>query len=309
MERARGEAQSTAGSLQSLCWGSSAAGGLASAYFSGSLVQDFGTRAVFLGTALFPLLTAAVAPLVRDSAVPRVPHSSPGGAAPAHGAAEGVRDQALRLWSVARQRAVWAPALFIFLWQATPSAESAFFFYTTDVLKFEPEFYGRVRLATSLAMLLGVGLYNGRLKAVPLKTIFLWTSVLGAGLSMTKLVLVYNVNREWGVSDQWFALCDSALLTVLGQVAFMPTLVLAARICPEGVEATLFAALMSVFNAAGVAGGALGAGLTSALGVDATHFENLGLLVTICNLSQLVPLPFLYLLDGVGDGGDRKSVV
>lgn len=45
---------------------------------------------------------------------------------------------------------------------------------------------------------------------------------------MTKLVLVYNLNRDWGVSDQWFAICDSALLTVLGQVAFMPTLVLGA---------------------------------------------------------------------------------
>lgn len=31
--------QSTAGSLQSLCWGSAAVGGIVSAYFSGSLVQ------------------------------------------------------------------------------------------------------------------------------------------------------------------------------------------------------------------------------------------------------------------------------
>ena len=33
------------------------------------------------------------------------------------------------------------------------------------------------------------------------------------------------------------------------QVAFMPTLVLAAQLCPAGVEGTLFATLMSVFNA------------------------------------------------------------
>lgn len=64
---------------------------------------------------------------------------------------------------------------------------------------------------------------------------------------------------------------------------------------------------MSIFNAAGVAGGALGAGLTSALGVDATHFENLGLLVTICNIGQLIPLAFLGLLDGVGEGGGDAS--
>eukprot|EP00775_Hariotina_reticulata_P012361 gene12361-12496_t len=46
VERARGEPAETAGSLQSLCWGSSAVGGIASAYFSGSLVQAYGSQAV-----------------------------------------------------------------------------------------------------------------------------------------------------------------------------------------------------------------------------------------------------------------------
>lgn len=44
VERARGEPQSTSGSLQSLCWGSSAIGGVMSAYFSGSLVDTYGVR-------------------------------------------------------------------------------------------------------------------------------------------------------------------------------------------------------------------------------------------------------------------------
>ena len=59
-------------------------------------------------------------------------------------------------------------------------------------------------------------------------------------------------NRELGISDKFFSLGDSVILTVLGQLAFMPILVLAARICPPGVEATLFAGLMSIFNAGGV---------------------------------------------------------
>lgn len=39
-----------------------------------------------------------------------------------------------------------------------------------------------------------------------------------------------------------------AVLAVLGNLSFMPVLVLAARICPPGVEATLFATLMSIIN-------------------------------------------------------------
>jgi hypothetical protein len=44
VERARGESQGTSGSLQSLCWGSSAIGGIVSAYFSGYLVDNYGVR-------------------------------------------------------------------------------------------------------------------------------------------------------------------------------------------------------------------------------------------------------------------------
>lgn len=55
----------------------------------------------------------------------------------------------------------------------------------------------------------------------------------GTGLGLTQLMLVTGFNRQLGLSDELFALADTALLTVLGQVAFMPLLVLAARICPQ----------------------------------------------------------------------------
>ena len=94
------------------------------------------------------------------------------------------------------------------------------------------------------------------------------------------------------------------MLTVLGQIAFMPTLVLAARLCPPGIEGTLFATLMSIFNGAGALGAELGALLTSVLGITENNFDRLGLLVIICNLSSLISLPFLSLL---GDEGDKEE--
>ena len=88
----------------------------------------------------------------------------------------------------------------------------------------------------------------------------------------------------------------------------MPTLVLAAAICPPGVEAALFAALMSVFNASSAASSALGGGLAALLGVTAENFDHLPQLVAICSLSSLVALPFLSLLDDVaGEGGGKNQ--
>ena len=76
----------------------------------------------------------------------------------------------------------------------------------------------------------------------------------------------------------------------------MPVLVLAAKLCPEGMEATLFATLMSISNGGSVIGGLIGAGLTQVFGITKDTFDNLAILIILCNLSSLLPLPLLGLL-------------
>lgn len=76
----------------------------------------------------------------------------------------------------------------------------------------------------------------------------------------------------------------------------MPVLVLAARLCPEGMEATLFATLMSVSNGGSVVGGLIGAGLTQLLGITKDSFDNLASLIILSTLSSLLPRPLLGLL-------------
>lgn len=124
---------------------------------------------------------------------------------------------------------------------------------------------------------------------------------MGTAPGSTQLLLVSRMNLELGISDKVFALTDTAVLTVLGEVSFLPVLVLAAKICPEGVEATFFAALMSLFNAGGVTSEFLGAGLTKSLGVTADNFDNLFLLLSICLVTGLLPLAAINLIDEVKD--------
>lgn len=350
VERARGESQAMAGSLQSLCWASSATGGIVSAYFSGALVESYGSRFVFGITALLPLMTSAVGALVREDPVDHSPSldlvltsiaykeknaqnerdlenrkvsqngkngynpvsedgdvlvSGNGNIAVSEngkktvgegGLVESIRIQMVFLWETVKQPTIFLPTLFIFLWQATPRSDTALFYFLTNQLGFGPEFLGRVNLVTSVASLVGVGLYNTFLKEVRLQKVFFWTSILGTTIGLTQLLLVTGINRDLGISDQYFAIGDSLVLTVLGQASFMPVLVLAARLCPPGVEATLFATLMSVSNGGGVVGGILGASLTHFLGVTSTQFDNLPLLIVICNVSSLWPLFLLKLL-------------
>ena len=150
----------------------------------------------------------------------------------------------------------------------------------------------------------------------------------GAALSATQLALVTGASRAAGIPDSVFLLADTAVLAALGQAAFLPVLVLAARLCPPGVEATLFAALMSVLNAGSAVGSAAGGALTAVLGVGVKsaaagaavaavsssttpfgpEWNNLPLLVGLCAAGSLAPLALLGLVpEGVSGAEGEKE--
>jgi folate/biopterin transporter len=248
-----------------------------------------------------PLLTSAAAglvheePLIHDHVISDFPNlDAPKG--PVMTFLDISNSQLGFLWETVKEPSIFLPTMFIFLWQATPISDTAMFFFMTNKLGFGPEFLGRVKLVTAVASLVGVGVYNSYLQDVPLRTVFFWTIVMGTVLGLTQLLLVTGINQSLGISNEWFSIGDSLVLTVLGQVSFMPILVLAARLCPPGVEATLFATLMSISNGGAVLGGLTGAALTQLLGVTSENFQNLALLLVLCNVSSLLPLPFLGLL-------------
>ena len=159
VERARGESQSTSGSLQSLCWGSSAFGGVVSAYFSGSFVDTYGVRFVlqltnlirvdesswcvysslircslkcrfvFGVTALLPLMTSTVAVLVNEERLP-LEERSVSLSVSSSELIERSKQRIMQIWNSVKQPSIFLPTLFIFLWQATPQSDSAMFFFT-----------------------------------------------------------------------------------------------------------------------------------------------------------------------------------
>jgi folate/biopterin transporter len=301
-----------AGGLQSLCWGSAALGGLISAYFSGSLLEIMGPREVFQITAVLPLLVATIALFVDEK--PVWEQSKLHDASALHGVegvkpvqADGIQEQVSALWSAIKQPAIWRPALFIFLWQSTPTGDSAMLYFMTNDLGFGPEFLGRARLISAASTLVGVWGYQKFLRSVPIKDILFWTTVASAPLGMIQLLLITHANRDIGIPDGAFILGDDVVLSILGEFAFLPTLVLAARLCPPGVEAVLFATLMSIFNGASTVGTEVGAALTKYLSITESNFDNLALLNVICSLSCLYPLVFIGWLDDVGGKSEEEQ--
>ncbi len=319
VQRARLEPEGDAGSLQSFSWIASSIGAIMSAYLSGYLLEHFGAKFVFEITAILPLLVGISAFAIADPPMSTVYIVAPDKSATNLGSVTpATLSRNSQLWmslkfnfSQLRQaftnKAIWLPTLFLFIWQATPSSDTAFFYFTTNELKFNPEFLGTIKFFASWAGLLGVWLFQRFFKAVPTRKIFFWTTIISTVLGLTSLLLVTHTNRALGIDDRWFSLGDSLILTVAGRIAFMPVLVLAARLCPEGIEATLFALLMSVINISALCSFQLGAVLTHFLGVTESNFDNLWILITIANISSLLPLPFLKWLPDEKNGKLHQS--
>jgi folate/biopterin transporter len=297
--------QAVAGGLQSLCWGAAATGGLLSAYFSGSLLTVMSTRDVFGITAFLPLLVAIIALQMNEEPVTKTLQEEEDSDS-SSSLVEGVQKQVSALWDAFSQPSIWRPSLFIFLWQSTPTADGAFFFFLSNDLGLGPEFMGRVRLVSSLATLVGVWLYNQYFKRVAIKDILFWSTLASFPLGLLPVLLITHANRAIGIPDQALIYGDDVVLAALGEIAFLPTLVLAARLCPPGIEAVLFATLMSIFNFASTVGTEIGAALTKAFGISENNFDNLALLTVLCNLTSLYPLLFIGWLDKVGDVSEEE---
>ena len=92
------------------------------------------------------------------------------------------------------------------------------------------------------------------------------------------------------------AISDSIILSLLGQFLLLPSVVLAARICPDGVEGSLYATMMSISNLAGVLSSEWGSVLANVYGVNKNNFGNFWKLIVLCNLIDLIPIASVALI-------------
>ena len=288
--------QNTAGALQSICWSSSSIGGIISAYFAGYLLQNYGTTVVFSLTSLIPLIMSGTAGLINEKQYEDsiVTHKS-------------LKEQGSNIWKALSEKSILYPFIFLIIWNATPSSGSTLFYFEVNKLGFQPEFFGQLGLISSISSLIGILLYNQKLKTVPLRTLFKWTCIMGTILGMSPIMLITHFNRVIGLPDTWFAILDDIVLSVFGQITFMPILVLAAKICPVGVEAMLYATIMSANNLSGSVGRLLGGLLTQLLGITNDNFTNLSSLILLTNLSGLIPLLFLNFIPEENINQDKKN--
>lgn len=255
----------------------------------GWLAAHASYRAIFLLAAAFPLLTAASAAWIDEPGVGGVPETAARGWA-------GLR-------TLARDPRAWAVAAAIFLWDFCPFLGTAQFYYQSGALGLSPVFIGALSTAGGAAGVAGAALF-ARLSAAPGGTerVARWSILVGGPLS---LLYVFYVGR-------WSVLLLTVLFAASGVAFRLAWMDLAARACPDGAEATAFAAFMAVFNlaaaASNAAGGALYERLAAGRGAYAA-MTALSLAGTACTFACWPLLRYALARDRTATTSARASVI
>jgi predicted MFS family arabinose efflux permease len=155
-------------------------------------------------------------------------------------------------------REIWVAAGFIFFFWFSPSFGPAFLYYQTDTLNFSQQLIGRLAALGAVSGVAGALLYAPLSRRLPLRQIM--HAAIALGVVSTLAYLLYR-----GITSAVIITVVFGAVSMIINLAFLD---LAAKSCPPHVEATFFAALMSILNGAVKLSENVGARLYEAVGYE-----------------------------------------
>lgn len=186
---------------------------------------------------------------------------------------------------------------------------AAFFFYTDDAEAypegphFSPFFYVTVLgVVGTLLTVVGVALYNLCLTRWRFRSILLLSNVVYIALSLPNVFFYLRWNVGW-LPDPLFVVGNEVLLVVCGVWTMMPCSIMMLQLCPEGLEATVYALLAGSSNLGSALSQYFGAFLLDALAIrptggrgESAQFGNMWIAALISLSLPILPLFLLPVL-------------
>ena len=187
----------------------------------------------------------------------------------------------------------------------TISIESASFYFFTDTIDqypngphFSPFFYVTIMGAVgAIFSLIGVYIYNKYMKNWKYRTLFTINNLIFMIVNLTNIIVYKRWNLTLGISDKLFVLGADAFQEVVAKWNWLPGIVILSQMCPDGVEATMYALLAGAQNFGSNLASYAGAYVLTLLKVQPNgsineehQFENLWIAALISSVLPCLPL-------------------
>lgn len=190
-----------------------------------------------------------------------------------------------------RTKTLWFVAVFIALWNFSPSFGTPMYYHMVDTLKFSQDFIGQLGAISAVGSVFGALAYGRYFAKKTFKFQLIFCVITGVIGTISYLTLISPTEYAKEI-----AIALNLVFGLTGMVAVLTVLTVAARACPEESEGFTFAALMSINNAATQVSAIIGAKLY--VGVFASSMTPLIFVSAACTAACIFLLP---LLRGVSD--------
>jgi BT1 family len=184
------------------------------------------------------------------------------------------------------------------------SIEGATFYFFTDNKEqypggpnFSVKFYTTVvGLVGATFNLIGLWTYNSYTKQMKYRGLFLYTNIILCMINLFS-VMLYSRLLVNVIPDKVFVLCGAALQSSIATWMWVPGVVLMAQLCPNGMEAAMYALLAGCHNIGGSVTGSIGAFMLEKLGTtpkgdigEGEKFQHLWIAALIATLTPVLSL-------------------
>jgi hypothetical protein len=158
----------------------------------------------------------------------------------------------------ATRRSILFSSIIIFVFRSAPTVGDGYFWWTLDVLKFDPAFYGTLRQVGAILAIVAMWALSKELTEYSATKVLFWITIAGTALSLPSIGLYYGIDHwteaMFGFGARTIALVDMATASPFAQLSIIPLLTLIAFYAPAGHRATWFALMASLMNLALAAG-------------------------------------------------------
>jgi hypothetical protein len=289
VQRARLEDEEHKGEIQSWAWGLRAAGALCASIIGPICYSWLGAEITFVTCGCFPVIFAAVALSLDEDITPE---------------RQTTGKIVASLCNALKTKTVFMPALFIFIINITPGYSTIFVYWLRNTLKFTPFDFSMLDVAGGVSSILGSIIFKRYLTHVPIKTLFVYTLTLAFVLRWLHIILAARIIPQF---DIIFAIGEQVAMTLVYQCILLPVVCLVAKICPVGIEGSLYALIMSISNFGGTLSSEWSAVMASAMGITQSNFHNFIPFIIVCNVLAIIPIVAVQLLNDVHIDSESDS--
>jgi hypothetical protein len=179
--------------------------------------------------------------------------------------------------------------IILFLFHVAPNYRVFYDYFLREKLHYTADNFTYLNVLSSMSFVFGLITFKYYFRKFQLKKVLSIAVITSTVLRLTQIGVVLEWFPYFG-----FVMIDGMVESFCGQLIMMPLVIVAAKVCDDGLEGAFFSFVMSVMNFGGFLGDEFGALIAHILGVSKTQFEHLYILMLIGILMDLI-IPFILL--------------